>query len=104
MRFEGAWLSPVLRDYSEDRFGPDFLPTSADFTDPSVAGRRSTQSGWMLWPPIPFRYDAAVKNLGAPAPAPPSARNWLGTDDQARDVLARAIYGFRHDRCCSASR
>ncbi|MGC4002200.1 MAG: hypothetical protein QM811_03250 [Pirellulales bacterium] len=21
--------------------------------------------------------------------------NWLGTDDQARDVLARVIYGFR---------
>jgi len=30
-----------------------------------------------------------------PAPAPPSADNVLGTDDQGRDVLARIIYGFR---------
>ncbi|MBF2983165.1 ABC transporter permease, partial [Pseudomonas aeruginosa] len=28
-------------------------------------------------------------------PAPPSAENWLGTDDQGRDVLARVIYGLR---------
>jgi microcin C transport system permease protein len=31
----------------------------------------------------------------SPGPAPPSADNWLGTDDQGRDVLARVIYGFR---------
>ena len=29
------------------------------------------------------------------APAPPSRDNWLGTDDQGRDLLARLIYGFR---------
>ena len=94
VRYEDAWLVPVLRDYSEDRFGPDFLPTEADFTDPQLQAAIN-ERGWMLWPPIPFRYDAAVKDLGVPAPAPPSARNWLGTDDQARDVLARVIYGFR---------
>ena len=51
--------------------------------------------GWVLWPPIPFRYDTIIRDLGRPAPSPPSARNWLGTDDQARDVCARLIYGFR---------
>src|SRR5690606_30952042 len=30
-----------------------------------------------------------------PSPAPPSSENWLGTDDQGRDVLARILYGFR---------
>ena len=30
-----------------------------------------------------------------PAPAPPSPVNWLGTDDQGRDLTARLIYGFR---------
>ena len=50
----------------------------------------------MLWPPIPYSYDTVVTDLPAPAPSPPSLRsNWLGTDDQARDVLARVIYGFR---------
>ena len=49
----------------------------------------------MIWPLIPFSYDTVVKDLPVPAPAPPSWRNILGTDDQARDVLARVIYGFR---------
>jgi len=51
--------------------------------------------GWMIWPPVPFSYATIVKNLAHPAPSPPSWRNPLGTDDEARDVLARVIYGFR---------
>jgi microcin C transport system permease protein len=49
----------------------------------------------MLWPPIRYRYDTIKYALPGPAPAPPSAENWLGTDDQARDLLARLVYGFR---------
>jgi microcin C transport system permease protein len=49
----------------------------------------------MLWPLIPHSYDTVVRDLPGPAPSPPTAQNWLGTDDQARDVLARVIYGFR---------
>ena len=49
----------------------------------------------MLWPLIPYSYDTVVKDLGQPAPSPPSGAHLLGTDDQARDVLARLIYGFR---------
>jgi microcin C transport system permease protein len=44
---------------------------------------------------IPYRYDTSVADMNVPSPAPPSWRNWLGTDDQARDVMARVIYGFR---------
>jgi microcin C transport system permease protein len=94
VRFKGEWYVPVLNSYSEDQFGADFLPTDADYTDPDVA-RAINAQGWMIWPLIPFRYDSLVKNLPVPAPAPPSLRNPLGTDDQARDVLARVIYGFR---------
>ena len=53
------------------------------------------EKGSIVWPLIPYRYDTVVTDLPTPAPSPPSAENWLGTDDQARDVLARAIYGFR---------
>ena len=53
------------------------------------------KKGWILWPLIPFSYDTVATGLGRPAPSPPSRRNWLGTDDQARDVVARMIYGFR---------
>ncbi|GAB0119513.1 ABC transporter permease [Acidisoma sp. 7E03] len=92
--FQGHLLCPVLQDYSEDRFGPDFMPTDADYSDPTVQAAIRAH-GWMVWPLIPFRYDTTVTDLGRAAPSPPSWRNWLGTDDQARDVLARVIYGFR---------
>jgi microcin C transport system permease protein len=94
IRFDGHWYFPVLTEYSEDSFGPDFLPTAADYTDPDLAAAIAAK-GWMIWPAVPFRYDTVVKGLPVPAPAPPSWRNLLGTDDQARDVLARVIYGFR---------
>ena len=94
LRFEGRWYVPVLQDYSEDAFGADFLPIEADYTDPEL--RKTIEAkGWMLWPLIPFSYRTAVKDLDTPSPSPPSLRNPLGTDDQARDVLARVIYGFR---------
>jgi microcin C transport system permease protein len=94
IRFADRWYFPVVHDYSENVFGADFLPTEADYTDQEVADAINAR-GWMVWPLIPFSYDTVVKNLPVPAPAPPSARNILGTDDQARDVLARVIYGFR---------
>ena len=94
IRFQGHWFFPVLQDYSEDTFGPDFLPTDADYTDPDLA-RAIDAQGWMVWPAVPFSFDSVVKDLPAPSPTPPSWRNLLGTDDQARDVLARVIYGFR---------
>ncbi len=94
VRFDGAWYFPVLADYSGDTFGTDFLPTEADYTDPDL--RRTIEAkGWMLWPPIRYHYDTTVTDLNTPSPAPPSWHNLLGTDDQARDVLARVIYGFR---------
>ena len=92
--FDGHWYAPVLRGYSEDTFGSDFLPTEADYTDPDVQLAIDAH-GWMIWPAIPYSYATTVKNLASPAPSPPSWRNPLGTDDQARDVLARVIYGFR---------
>ena len=49
----------------------------------------------MVWPPIRFSLDTVNYELASPASPAPSRENWLGTDDQGRDVLARAIYGFR---------
>ena len=84
----------MLRDYSEDAFGPDFLPLQADYTDPDLANAIDAR-GWMFWPAVPFSYGTIVKGLPSSPPTPPSWRNLLGTDDQSRDVLARVIYGFR---------
>ena len=84
---------PVFEFYSETDFGGDF-EAEADYTDPYVQNLINA-SGWMLWPPIRYSYDTHITNLTTPAPSPPTKQNWLGTDDQARDVLSRMIYGFR---------
>ena len=94
-RVGGQWFVPVLADYAESDILPDGLPTEADWHDPALTEDIEKRGGWMLWPAIPYSYATVVRDLGRPAPSPPSARNWLGTDDQARDVLARVIYGFR---------
>src|SRR3546814_15024464 len=49
----------------------------------------------MVWPPIPYSYNTHIAHLPSPAPSPPTAENWLGTDEQARDVVTRLISGFR---------
>lgn len=92
--YRGTLICPVLHGVSGDRFGGEFLPTEADFTDPALVSAIEAH-GWIIWPPIRYSYDTIVKNLPSPAPSPPTWQNPLGTDDQARDVLARVIYGFR---------
>ena len=89
--FDGRFLFPVIKSYPETRFGGEF-PTEADYSDPFVI-ELIKKKGWSIWPLIPYSYDTVV--FGRPAPAPPSKENWLGTDDQSRDVLARLIYGSR---------
>ncbi|NIB43870.1 ABC transporter permease [Pseudomaricurvus alkylphenolicus] len=84
---------PIFKTYPETAFGGDF-DTEADYTDPYVL-ELIEPDGWIMWPPIPYSYDTHISDLEHPAPSPPTARNWLGTDDQARDVTARVIYGFR---------
>ena len=93
VRYDGAFYFPVFKSYPETTFGGEFT-TEADYKDPEVA-KLIGSKGWMLWPVIPYSYDTIVKDLGEPAPSPPSARHWLGTDDQARDVLGRLVYSFR---------
>ena len=121
--YRGAIHAPVLRFYSEADFGGDFK-TEASYRDPVVqclirtGGLRACldtpdellkavedgtidpatagyQKGWMLWPPIRYSFNTISDLGGVAAPSPPDATHLLGTDDTARDVLARVIYGFR---------
>ena len=93
VRYDGHFYYPVVRFYPETTFGGVF-ETATDYRDPDVTALIEAK-GWILWPPIPYSYDTIVRNLPTPAPSPPTWQNWLGTDDQARDVAARLIYGFR---------
>ncbi len=118
--FQGDLHFPVLRFYPETSFGGDFRTEAvygdievqcliisggleSCFDDPEgiieqaqtgVVDGAEIQKGWMIWPIIPYSYDT-INDIGRAAPSPPDSNHWLGTDDTARDVLARVIYGFR---------
>lgn len=95
VRHKGRFFFPAVKTYLEPEFGGD-LDVEADYKDPYLAEDLiAAEGGWMLWPPIRWHYGKVDNDLQAPAPTPPSKRHLLGTDDQGRDVLARAIYGFR---------
>ncbi|WP_088346413.1 MULTISPECIES: ABC transporter permease [Rhodomicrobium] len=94
MQYDGHYYAPIFVTYPETTFGGEFQ-TEADYRDPFVQDLIKQKGGWMIWPPIRYSYRTINLNLPEPAPARPSAENLLGTDDQGRDVLARAIYGFR---------
>ncbi len=117
--YKGELLSPIVRDYGEDRFG-GFLFAPADYRNRAVVDEIDAH-GWMLWPPIRFSYGTPNYAAATPAPTPPTWAltsqqcadaaakggaapgagcaaiewDWLGTDGGSRDVLARVIYGTR---------
>ncbi len=114
--YKGELLFPVAIDYPEEKFGGFYAVT--DYRDPVIADEINA-NGWALWPPVRYSYRTVNNDIPEAAPARPSWMydrqtrcqryplgvddpncnignwNWLGTDDQARDVLARVIYGFR---------
>ncbi len=120
VRYQGQFYLPVFANYPETDFG-GFLPTT-DYRDPFVQ-KEIKAKGWLIWPPIRFSWNTHKLDLPTPAPSPPTwllsdktcrpaallqhkhppkgeacsalEWNWLGTDDQARDVVARLVYGFR---------
>jgi len=120
VKYRGQFYMPIFRFYPETAFGGDFkteavysdievkclIVTGGDdacFDTPEklmaeartgVVEGRKIQRGWMIWPLIPYSYNT-INDIGGPAPSAPDVRHWLGTDDTARDVLARVIYGFR---------
>jgi microcin C transport system permease protein len=94
VKYDGAFYMPIFKMYTEKQFGGDF-ETEADYHDPDVAKFIHAKGGWMVWPPIPYSYHTVKRDSPQGCPSAPSADNWLGTDDQCRDVTARVIYGFR---------
>lgn len=93
VNYEGGHYFPTFITYPETTFGGDF-ETRAEYRDPFVAGLIN-EKGYMIWPPIRFSYGTINYDLRSPAPSAPDEINWVGTDDQGRDVAARIIYGFR---------
>ncbi len=93
VKYEGEFLFPVVKVYTDAKFGGDF-PTEANYKD-SFIRDNINQNGYMIMPLIEFSYNTVDYELNAPFPAKPSKRHWLGTDEEGRDVLARLLYGIR---------
>jgi len=94
LKYDNHYYMPIFQMLSEKSFGGDF-DTQADYRDSYVQDLIAQKDGWMIWPPIRYRYDTINFANPKPAPSPPDHENLFGTDDQGRDVLARLIYGFR---------
>ncbi|WP_420839887.1 ABC transporter permease [Allorhizobium sonneratiae] len=114
--YKGELLFPIFVNYPESKFGGFLAVTDyrSDFVSKEI-----DEHGWMVWPPIRYSYNTVNSYIPHSAPTRPfwlmskeercsayplgvkdpncilGNMDWLGTDDQARDVLARMIYGFR---------
>ncbi|MHA3059385.1 ABC transporter permease [Acinetobacter sp. ANC 4636] len=93
VRYQQHFYFPVLKSYPETTFGGVF-GTEADYRDPAVQQMINTH-GWQIWPVVHYSYQTPNLELAVPVPSPPTLENWLGTDDQGRDVFARLLYGLR---------
>lgn len=93
VEYKQTYYFPVVQNYSELEFGGE-IDIPADYRDEYIQAL-ILEHGDMWWPLIRFSYDTFNYDLTEPAPSRPDQVNWLGTDDQSRDVLARLIYGFR---------
>ena len=94
LHINGETHFPVFTLVTEQEIGGE-LPIEADYSDPYVKNLIEEAGGWMISPIIPYSYDTIDLYIETAAPAAPSAQHWLGTDDGAKDTLARLIYGFR---------
>lgn len=93
VQFKGSYYCPIFKHYPETTWGGTFQ-TETNYRDHYVQDKINA-NGWMIFPPVRFSYSTINYDLDVPAPAPPSRDNWLGTDDQGRDVVARLLYGCR---------
>jgi microcin C transport system permease protein len=92
--YQGETYFPLLHSYPEKTFGGDF-ETPTDFLDPFIERSIREGSNWAIYPLNRYSFTSLNYFAPSPNPAPPSAVNWLGTDDRGRDVFARLLYGFR---------
>lgn len=123
VRYNGETLFPVLIDYPESKFGGFYAVT--DYKDPVILDeieangwalwppirysyssinrdypRRKTDEGLCLGFPAPPSWASSAPFCDTPPDQlarfqTAGNTNWLGTDDQGRDVVARIVYGFR---------
>jgi len=120
IEYDGHFYFPSVFNYTQATFGvtDELAESSPDYRDPYLQKLIADKGGAIVWPPIHYSYDTHNLDLPTPAPSKPTwmlteaecrpvverkgltgcrdlEYNWLGTDDQGFDVVARMIYGFR---------
>ncbi len=93
-RYNGQWYAPFVQQIPETAFGGDF-ETNTDYLDPFIKQQFAQTGNFALFPINNYHYNTLNYFAKNPNPAPPTSDNWLGTDSNGRDVLARLLYGFR---------
>lgn len=93
VKYKDSYYFPIIKKYAETKFGGDF-ETEADYLDPYLISLIK-QDGFIIMPFFKYHHDTINYQLASPPPTAPSFKNILGTDDQARDVFARLLYGLR---------
>ena len=91
---DGRWYAPMFDNPSEQSIGGDFA-TPTDWTDPLVADILAKEGNWAFVTINPHSANSVNYFSKTLDPAPPGARNWLGTDGKGRDMVARLLFGFR---------
>jgi microcin C transport system permease protein len=94
VKYNSQWYFPVVQNVPETAFGGDFQ-TDTDYLDPFIKEQLAKPGNFAFFPINNYRHGTLNYFSKLPNPAPPSADNWLGTDGNGRDVLARLLYGFR---------
>lgn len=94
VRYNGQWVAPFVQQVPETAFGGDFQ-TDTDYLDPFIRGQFAKPGNFALFPLNNYHHSTLNYFAKQPNPAAPSLDNWLGTDGNGRDVLARLLYGFR---------
>ena len=92
--YQGKLYFPIWHNPPETEFGGDFQ-TPTDYLDPFIRQQFDQAGNWAVYPPNPYHHSTLNYFAKEPNPAPPSADNFLGTDDRGRDLFARLLYGFR---------
>lgn len=93
-KVNGRYFFPIFTSVAETEFGGVF-ETEMDYTDSFFLDQLKEPQNWAVFPPIHFDYRYIDTSLSHPAPSPPDREHLLGTDDRARDVASRLVYGFR---------
>ncbi len=120
VKYQGEYFTPIAKFYPETTFGGDLRSEAVyrdieikclivtggleecwddpevlieDAQDGEINGEQINK-GFVLNPLLPYSYNT-INDIDGTAPSAPDSKHLLGTDNSARDVLARVIYGFR---------